>query len=284
VMWGVWGDRPRRVSRLVLVGVTALLGTGVLYGPVLLARGRVPSPWGDVSTAAGWWALVSARMYRRFPFGLDLAVWPQRLLSWIGIVGRQFTPAGAILAGGGWVWLWRRCRPLAVSSLAAWASLSVYAIGYDTADSLAYLVPALVLMAVWLGVGLRQAADWLHRRVRGAVFVLLLLPLAQGVLYWGSMDVSEDRTAVVFMERVLETAPPQAVLLTAQDGHTFTLWYGHDVLDRRPDVVVIDRDLWGQHRPYRTMMAAELGVDLDHQVLSAEEVARQAGRPVEFVE
>jgi hypothetical protein len=158
--------------------------------------------------------------------------------------------------------------------------------GYDTADSLVYLVPALPLAALWLGAGLAHTASWLGHRLRwgrGAVAApLLLLPLLQALLFWGRMDVSGDRAAMEWAERVLEEAPSQAVLLTARDAHTFTLWYAHDVLGRRPDVVVVDGDLWG-HEPCRRMVTEVLGLEVVESGLSPEEAARWMGRPVVYV-
>jgi hypothetical protein len=93
------------------------------------------------------------------------------------------------------------------------------------------------------------------------------------------MDVSGDWTAMAWAGRTLEEAPPNAVLLTQSDAHTFTLWYAHGVLDRRPDVVVIDRDLWF-HQPYRGQMAAQLELSDVGATLSAEDAARLTGRPM----
>ena len=281
-MGGIWGG----LRRLVQAGLLALLGLGAMYGPVLLARGSTPSPWADVSTPAGWWALVSGQLYRGYLFGLPLVAWPRRLLAWAGLLARQFTPLGAVLAGVGWAHLWRAHRSLALASAFAFGAFSLYAVGYDTADSLVYLVPALPLAALWLGAGLARAAGWLSRRLRwgrGAVTApLLLLPLLQALLFWGRMDVSGDRAAMEWAERVLEEAPSQAVLLTARDAHTFTLWYAHDVLGRRPDVVVVDGDLWG-HEPCRRMVTEVLGLEAVTSNLSLEEAAHQVGRPVVYV-
>jgi hypothetical protein len=95
------------------------------------------------------------------------------------------------------------------------------------------------------------------------------------------MDVSGNRDAVNWARSVLQEAPPQAVLLTGQDAHTFALWYAHEALGERPDVVVLDRDLWGQ-QAYREAVAGVLGcIDGD---LSAEEAAQSVGRPVFRVE
>jgi hypothetical protein len=279
VAWGAWGDRVGRLGRLLQVGLLAAVGWAVLYGPLLLARGSVPSPWGDVSTFGGWWALVSGRLYHGYVFALPLADWPQRLLAWAALLARQFTPAGAVLAGLGWAWLWQKRRVLAVASALSFAAFSLYAIGYNTADSLVYLAPALPLAALWLGMGLAQIGAWSSRRVRWGAWALLLLPLAQALVFWGQMDLSGDRTAMEWADGVLRDAPAQAVVITAQDAHTFALWYARDVLGERPDVAVVDRDLWG-HEPYRRMMAGELGISVGDDAWSPEEAARRVGRPV----
>ena len=140
VAWRAWGNRGGRLRRLAQAGLLVLLGWGAMYGPVLLARGGTPSAWGDVSTLGGWWALVSGQLYRGYVFGLPLTAWPQRLLAWMGLMARQFTPFGVALAGLGWLHLWRELRPLAAASALAFGAFSLYAIGYNTADSLVYLV------------------------------------------------------------------------------------------------------------------------------------------------
>jgi hypothetical protein len=280
MVWGAWeSDVKGRWQRLGQAGLLALAGGGMVYGLGLLARGGVRSPWGDVSTLEGWWALVSGRMYRGYLFGLPAAALPRRLLAWIGLLVRQFTPLGAVGAGLGWVYLWRELRAFAVVSGLAFGMFSFYAVGYDTADSLVYLVPALPLVALWLGAGLVQAAGWLDRRLRLSAKVLLLLPILQALLFWGQMDLGDDRTAMTWADGVLQQAPPRAIILTGQDRYTFTLWYVRDVLGRRSDVVVIDVDLWAQG-PYRRMVAEELGFGTVETGLLAEEAANRAGRPV----
>ncbi len=271
-------SRATKTRFLIRTWFLALLSCGVLYGPVLLARGDVPSPWGDVNTFGGWWALVSGRMYHGYLFGLPLAAWPLRLLAWVGLLARQFTPLGALLAGLGWARLWRERRSLAMASGLTFAAFSLYAISYDTADSLVYLVPALPVAALWLGLGLSQAVDWLRQRVSWGGWAILLLPLFQVVFFWGQIDLSTDRAAIEWAERTLREAPPQAVILTDQDRHTFTLWYVHDVLGQRADIAVIDVDLWAQES-YRAMVGDELGIETGVDDLTPEDAARRAGCP-----
>jgi hypothetical protein len=279
VSWATWGERKGRPLRLTTACLLALLGWGVLYGPVLLAHGGAPSPWGDVSTFDGWWTLVSGRIYRGYLFALPLADLPRRLLAWVGLLARQFTPVGAVLTGLGIARLCQVRRPLALASVLAFGAVSVYAIGYNTADSLVYLTPTLPLAALWLGAGLAQAADWLSRRSHWVKWAILLLPVLQALLFWGRMDLSKDTTAIEWAEQTLQRAPPQAILLTEQDRHTFTLWYAQDVLGDRPDVTVVDGDLWGQ-RTYQQQMAQVLESTADESGLSLEETIQQTGRPV----
>ena len=112
-------------------------------------------------------------------------------------------------------------------------------------------------------------------RLRWAV---LLLPLLQVALFWGQMNLHTDRAALRWAEETLRQAPPQAVLLTARDDHTFALWYARDVLGERRDVVVLDRDLWAQPA-YRRMVAAELGLD-DAAGLAPREAVALTARPL----
>jgi len=283
VVQGAW--RRSRLSNRVWSAVTAVLAALLtwtsLYGVMLVTRSPGWSPWADLSTMEGVLTLISAPLYRGYVFSLPIADWPQRLLGLVGILARQFTPVGALLAGLGWTSLRKKQPRLAASSLVSFAILCLYAVGYDTTDSLVYLVPGLPLTAVWLALGLDRIGGWLGKRRPAGRWLIPLLPLLQLLFLWGPMDVSEDRTALAWADEVLAKAPPQAVLLTARDRHTFTLWYEHEVLGKRSDVAVIDRDLWSW-APYRKMVLDELKLSPAdaHRAFSPVEAAAQSGRPI----
>ena len=130
-----------------------------------------------------------------------------------------------------------------------------------------------------MGFGLAQAVGWLRVRIRWAEWLALLLPVLQIAVFWGQMDVSEERTAMQWATQVLEAAPPRALVLSSQDAQTFTLWYARDALASRPDVVVVDQDLWAQAH-YRHTLTEALGISNTDVGLSVEEVAALTERPV----
>jgi hypothetical protein len=226
----------RRDRWPVLLG-GCLLGL-VPYG-LLPLRGPWPQPWGDLRTLGGWWTYVSARLYHGYVFALPAAEWPRRLLAWTGTLARQFTPLGMTVALWGLSRAWVEDRLSRLGPLLALLLVSVYALGYNTTDSQVYLAPFLPLLALWLGDGVASLTVY-----RIPVALWLLLPALLLVVNWGAMDLSSDRTPRRWAEERLVEAPPKAVLVTSRDAHTFTLWYAQAGLGLRPDVVVVDRDLW----------------------------------------
>ena len=264
-----WRDSPR-----VLPG----LAVGLLPYVVLPLAGPWPQPWGDLRSMAGWLHFVSARFYWGNAFGLPAALWPSRTLAWVVLSLRQFTPVGALLLmvgatrvmGGrsnegamdarGWHqgiarWLrWVRSEPSAREVLGGGLSLglvSLYAIGYDAADSWVYLVAYLPLGALYVAGGIDAVADSGVPVAAG-----LLLPLALVVLNGRALNLAHDQEATVWLERTLLRLPDRAIVLTADDRHTFALWYAVDALGRRRDLLVVDERLLG-FEPYDEFLRRE---------------------------
>jgi len=263
-------SKPKRIIQAV---ASFLLVSGVLYGPFLLLQQAKLSPWADLSSFSGWWNYVSARLYHGYLFSLPLTFWPKRILAWAALISRQFTPVSALLIIWGLLSLWRQSRPLALATASAFGAFSLLAIGYNTPDSSVYLVPALPLAALWLGIGLSE----LGLKMGRWRWLLAAIPLIQAILFWGNISLSNDLSAMQWAESVLDKAPPNAILLTSADPHTFTLWYAQEALGKRPDLAVVDRDLWW-HEPYRKMVLKGLG--FEESGLSLEELLARTGRPI----
>jgi len=307
LVWGVsMGNHPtaffslplvflsvRRVRRGWALGAAgAVTGLAVyLYLP-LRAAAAPPINWGDPQTLDRFWWVVSGAPYRQFLFALPWKYLPARLLAWAGLLARQFTPVGLAVAILGAVVLWETDRPRLAASGATVGLCSLFALGYDTSDSYLYLIPALICLGLWLGVGmdrlLTSAFAW--RRWAGwAVAVsLVALPLVVALLRLPAQDLSEERAAETFGVNALTQAPSGAVIVSQQDAHTFALWYFQQAEGLRPDVVVVDLGLLG-YAWYDAWLSQRLaGVPSPGSILAAGEqdlraVAAALGRPVCWV-
>ncbi len=245
----------RRSASLLRPLALALLGfvAGLLvwfYLPLRAGQGGVN--WGDATTLEGFWWLVSGTLYRSYVFGLPAADLGQRLAAWAEVWVGGVGLTGLALAAIGVIWLTKRGPGwLGVTSL-SFAGFNIYALGYDTADSVVYLVPAFVLGCTWLGIGLSRLLHWVYQWRRNDRWLIpLMLTLAFATPLWmlvrngAALDLGDDRGGEHFCRTVMNQAPPNAILLSTTDRQTFALWYCQQVNDLRPDVAIVDEGLRG---------------------------------------
>ncbi len=247
------------------------LGLGLFVGllPYVLLPlcGSWPQPWADMRTWAGWWDFVSARLYWGYAFALPWADWPARALAWAALMARQFTSLGALCSLVALGEAKRHPRAPCLGIAIGFGLVSLYAIGYNTPDSLVYLVPVLPLLALLLASGLMRVVMWGVPR-----WTALLLPIFLLLWNWRAVDLHQDYAAVPWLHQVSAQVPERAVLLTHGDRQTFTMWYAQSALGLLPDVLIVDVDLW-QQSAYREFLTLQTG-----DVLQPEDLA--AGRPL----
>lgn len=246
--WPHLGKRGR-----VAGAAGTLLGMGVYAYVPLAARGQPPVSWGDASTPSGFWWLVSGRLYHRYALA---ATWPQvwqRLLAALSLWREQFGLLGVALTFlGAWSWVERRRWRLLAGMGSIWLLTLTYAATYDTADSMLYLLPCYLVGTVWITSGTK----WLARASTAetklpahwgylVAAALLAAVSTSRVVHWhDTLDLSADHEAEIWLAEVLDRLPRDALLITLQDQHTFALWYALYAQDRRPDLVVVDADLY----------------------------------------
>jgi hypothetical protein len=233
--------------------------TGSVIGLLPLAylplTSGAPVGWGDASTPQGFWWLVSAQLYRGYAFALPAAWIGQRVAAIARLLADSFTWIGVLIGLWGCVMLGEGDRGRGVGSLVSALLLAVFAVGYNTADSEVYLIPALVIFAVWIGLGWgdllsrfsqgpshEKRARVVTRLVIASVLALAVFNLVRN---GSAQDLQADRVAREFVDGVLAEAPAHAIVVTAEDRHTFSLWVGLFVERKRTDLVVVDQDLLG---------------------------------------
>ncbi len=227
-----------------LVGL--FVGLGVYLVIPLRAQAQPPVNWGNAANWDGFIWLVSGKMYwgRLLDFGggyllAGLRAWSHLLLQQLSILG--VVPVFLVLAV-----LFKRSR---IYVLTAWLVLaySAFAILFYSPDSYVYLIPALIALSVWIGLGCR----WLIEQVRqtygqlGPIAAACIAALFVGRALLGipGMDLSADRSAERYAQSILSSAPPGAIIFTTGDEATFSLWYAHYAYGHRPDAAVISSDL-----------------------------------------
>jgi hypothetical protein len=107
-----------------------------------------------------------------------------------------------------------------------------YAFSYHTSDASVLLLPALLLLALFFAPALRPLG------VAAVALPVLLLLL-------NFHNLEREETAVrPLAESILAAAPQEAIVLTPGDRSIFTLWYFQHVEKRRPDLILVDSNLF----------------------------------------
>ncbi|WEK36967.1 MAG: DUF2723 domain-containing protein [Candidatus Pseudobacter hemicellulosilyticus] len=100
--------------------------------------------------------------------------------------------------------------------------------------------------AIWIGLGVVALSQWLGKWAKGSLPVyaiagccLLAVPGLMLQQEWDDHDRSDKTLARDLARNYLESCPPNAILLTAEDNDTYPLWYLQEVEGVRRDVRVM---------------------------------------------
>jgi hypothetical protein len=241
-----------RCSWQLLATSLLAFGAGLLVYLIIPLRAATGPPvnWGMASTWSGFMWLIKAELYHRYLFGIPLPLVLDRTIAELRLLNGAFIWWGIPISLLGLLRLVRRNPFLASGSIAVFGLISIYSIGYNTADSHVFLLPALLVVSLWLGWGLFDLGTVLQQRVSPAVgsrhalsLAILLLPLLSIWLNFADQDISRDDEAHTFAQRTLRIVEPEAIIVTDDDPHTFSLWYSRYGLGVRPDVAIINLNL-----------------------------------------
>lgn len=163
-----------------------------------------------------------------------LLAFPQLLLDQFGAFGVALGALGFIAM----VWRrdWARLVLLATGFIATILFASLYHIG----DIAHYYIPAYLVWAGWIGVGLAVLAEMMRRRLFAAFCILLavFLLVPQFITNFGLADRSRETQAREQWTRILSAPiPPNAILVSNDRDEMMPLWYIQYVEDTRRDLL-----------------------------------------------
>jgi hypothetical protein len=200
--------------------------------------------WGDASTWQGFAWLVSGGDYYKLLFGIDWQEYPARFLAWSRLLLEQFGFVGLFIG------LWglfsekinRRTRwTLGYIFLA----YTLFAIGYKSNDSMVYLLPAIAVFSIWIGLGINDTWQLKWRGIRIGLVVPLILVIQLGIMLPNRFQAVSMKSGDLahYAESTLNNSEKSAIVFPDTDGETFALWYYQYGLGVRPDVIIISKGL-----------------------------------------
>jgi len=212
-----------------------------IYGVLpIRAQALPPVNWGGASDWEGFWWLVSGKLYQGMIFDVDAEQFISRLSAFSSLWVKDFRVWGVILAIFGLV----ITVPWRVGKTLLWIFLAfvLFSLGYAAEDSQVYLIPAWMVLSIWLAVGVMEILEWRWKAfpvgwVLMCIFFLWSAWNLPQVAH--EVDVRGKEDAALFAEQALQSFPLNAFVVTFKDQDTFPLWYYHFGLSYRPDIRLI---------------------------------------------
>lgn len=247
--------RPSPLTSLSWAIAGLLLGAAIwLYLPLRASAGP-PIDFGHPNTWASFCQVVTGGPGRGKLFSKPLQDVAVQLSSLLGVTVGAFYWPGIILALLGASRLASQRREVILLTGLVVVINFLLAANIPVIDFTVYLIPAHLVLALWLGVGADRVISAVRGgRVRsrtalamclrrpavawGAAALLLLLPYAQVWDNWLQVDLARDREAPHFAHNFLDSAEPGALLVTDW-WYVGPLLYARFVERRRPDVDVV---------------------------------------------
>jgi hypothetical protein len=238
VAWLLWSDRRRAfTARNVAWAVGAAAVGAAQYGYLLWMAdvGRYAEQ--PVEGLSGVLDMVTGGRFRdaMFTFGPRELV-DDRLPMFARLAWREVSLLALPAAYGAWRALRSRGpqRDVAVHLLALAAAATLYALEFDAEDVFVFFLPLWLVTAVFLGLGAEAVAEWAGARLWGAggrwrravaVAVLVAVPVGMAATNYGRADRSDDVADAGRIERLVEAAGTDAVLVTDNYADSEYVWY-----------------------------------------------------------
>ncbi|MBF6641185.1 DUF2723 domain-containing protein [Flavobacterium sp. J49] len=138
------------------------------------------------------------------------------------------------------------------------------------------LVGSFYVFAIWLGFGVYAiyeiVSDYVKSKLVGPIVIgacLLAAPVLMASQNWDDHDRSNRYTATAMAKNYLNSCDKNAILFTIGDNDTFPLWYAQEIEGIRPDIKIINTQLfmtdWNiDQSKFKTYSAEGLPVSFKH--------------------
>lgn len=257
VLGGDWSKRFRALLRQLPLILPAFLLPLLLYAylPLRASQGPVMN-WGSTNSLGDFWRHIGGWQYQVYLFEdvprnfgriVEFMMGQWGLLTWL--IWPLCVAGGVLLA--------RRSLPLFVATAATAAMTFLFALAYGISEIEPYMVPFYAMLVAWLGTAAVTLRQELARQAAkdapegrdtgrisaGATALLAALALVSGVAQYPRQDLSDNRLAEQFVENAFSSLPQNSIVLTDYWDFYAPTYYLQGLLDRRPDLAIVDMSL-----------------------------------------
>ncbi len=242
-----------RPGRLVAMIFLFALGLSVYAYLPIASRFEPAVDWGNPETLENFLWVVTARQY-----STNITRIPTPIIFWHGLrnVAGTFVSnlglLGCAFAIGGMTKLWKMRKPLVIYGLLV--ILILFLVSLNKAFISVYLLPALMMLATWIGVAVASLCGIGERGVLNRMafmsrfFPLLVrcvavsLPLVLLIMHFPECNKRHYLYAREYGVSILSSLPENAILITGSAEPLFIGWYLQYCENYRTDVKLISRN------------------------------------------
>ena len=256
----IYSARHSGSWKLLLAQVLLIMAGMLVYVYLpLRAQTYPPINWGNPQNWAGFWWEVTGNPYRGLLFSIQTTALWERIGSISTLLLEQFGALGLVAGAIGVIQYSFPSKWLRWILLWMFIAYIIFAVGYETQDSVGYLLPAIMVFAIWIGLSLPEVWKLYWKRVPIGSFMVGILVLSIYLRVPGTrvrVDTRSQDQPARYAEQLLSDAPLNAIVNTTTDQDTFPLWYYHFGLQKRADLRIVVMPLtqfvWYQETLVRT--------------------------------
>jgi hypothetical protein len=218
------------------------LGLSVYIYLPLQARHYPPVNWGNPQSWSNFFWVVTAKPYHTFLLDLNPIILINKFLPWFELLRKQFGLIGILLGVLGAFRIKEYDYKQSLLLLWMFISYSIFAIMYDTADSIAYLIPSYLAFSLWIGAALYFLADCYWKTIPIGTILgvgMIIYFVARLPQTYRMVNPKQDDSVDQFAQQYLNEVPKGSILFSETDADSFPLWYYHFGLKMRSDISVI---------------------------------------------
>jgi len=237
-----------KINWKVLTRILAWLSVGLLVYLILPIRALSDPPvnWGNPVTFRQFIWLITGELYQDRLVNITSVVILERVRSLVIFLLQQFELHGLMLALIGLVYFFRPSRLYFITIFNA-LIFSTFAVLYASFDWYVYLLPVILSVSIWIGLGIGGLLQSIVNYSNGIKIVLSLLFfilfIALTTSRWPQVDASHDLRAEQFGSHAMKILPQNAIVFADGDQAIFTLWYFHFALKQRADIAILVPEL-----------------------------------------